>query len=312
VRRLLWLAGGILAGLLCAAAAFGQTASKPNALNRAACGGETACTVEGGEYFIHMPKRMRPSQPGGAVFFLHGHRGKAVGQIRNKSFQTMADELGVAFIAVQGLEGTWSFPTAPRHLRDEFSFFDRVLEDVSQRFGVARDRTLLSGFSSGAFMTWYLACDDADRFSGYAPIAGAFWRPLPENCTAGTPYLFHVHGTADKVVPLAGRALGDGRWHQGDVFKSRDVWLHQAGVPEGSARHYTAGNLRCERWAPNGGVLELCLHDGGHSVRAEWIKRAWKELAKARGWPEYVTDTAVAHCQNHDDKLTAAERQKAC
>lgn len=298
MRFLLWGVGGLFAALICVVTAFGQTAVDQTALDHPACGGETACTLEGGEYYIHTPSGMTASQPKGAIFFLHGHRGKAVNEIRVKSFLTMADELGVAFIAVQGLEGTWSFPTAPRNLRDEFSFFDRVLDDVSKRFGVRRDRTLLSGFSSGAFMTWYLACDDADRFSGYAPIAGAFWQPLPESCKTKVPYLFHVHGTSDKVVPLAGRALGEGRWHQGDVFKSFDVWLHQASVPEDSARHYTVGNLQCERWSPNGGVLELCLHDGGHSVRAAWIKRAWMELAKARAWPDYSADTAVAHCKD--------------
>ncbi len=296
MRFLLWLAGGLLAGLLSVAGAFGQTAPDQTASEQSACGGETACTVDGGDYYIHLPSGMKASQPKGAIFFLHGHRGKAINEIRVKSFLNMADELGVAFVAVQGLEGTWSFPTAPRHLRDEFSFFDRVLADVSKRFGVRRDRTLLSGFSSGAFMTWYLACDDADRFSGYAPIAGAFWQPLPESCKTKMPYLFHVHGTSDKVVPLAGRALGGGRWIQGDVFKSFDIWLHQASVSEDSARHYVSGNLQCERWSPNGGVLELCLHDGGHSVRAEWIKRAWLELAKARGWTEYAADRAVAHC----------------
>lgn len=317
MRRLLWLAGGLFTGLLSAAAALGQTAVNQTAVNQAAfqqpaCGGETPCTVEGGEYYIHLPPGMKASKPKGAIFFLHGHRGKAINQIRNKSFLNMADELGVAFIAVQGLEGTWSFPTAPHHLRDEFSFFDRVLENVSKRFGVKRDRTLLAGFSSGAFMTWYLACDDAERFSGYAPIAGAFWKPLPESCKTREPYLFHVHGTSDKVVPLAGRALGGGRWIQGDVYKSFDVWLHQASVSEDSARQYTSGNLQCERWSPKGGVLELCLHDGGHSVRAEWITRAWMELAKARGWPEYTTSTGHANCQDHDDKLTDAEVTRAC
>ena len=312
MRFLLWGAGGLFAAFISVAAAFGQTAFDQTALDHTTCGGETACTLEGGEYYVHIPKGLNASQPKGAIFFLHGHRGKAVNEIHNKSFLNMADELGVAFIAVQGLEGTWSFPTAPRHLRDEYAFFDRVLADVSKRFGVRRDRTMLAGFSSGAFMTWYLACDDADRFSGYAPIAGAFWKPLPESCKTKEPYLFHVHGTSDKVVPLAGRALGGGRWIQGDVYKSFDVWLHQASVSEDSARHYTSGNLQCERWSPKGGVLELCLHDGGHSVRAEWIKRAWMELAKARGWPDYATPTVHAHCQDPDDELTDAEQQKAC
>lgn len=248
------------------------------------CGGETPCMLDGGEYYIHLPQDRAGDEPLGAIFYLHGHRGKAVNAIRNQGFQRMADKLGVAFVAVQGVNGTWSFPTAPRNLRDESVFFDKVLSDLEDRFEVERDKTMLSGFSSGGFMTWYLACENAGRFSGYAPIAGAFWEPLPENCPTDNPYLFHVHGTSDTVVPLAGRWLGGGQWKQGDVFESFDVWRRQNGLSEASSEKLTDGNLECQRWAPEGGLFELCLHDGGHSVEAKWIERAWTELGAIKGW----------------------------
>ncbi|MCV0424105.1 MAG: polyhydroxybutyrate depolymerase [Roseibium sp.] len=242
------------------------------------------CEIENGQYYVHLPENRQGEEPLGAILYLHGHRGKAVNAIRNKGFQRMADELGVAFVAVQGVNGTWSFPTAPRSLRNESEFFDRVLDDLSDRFGVDKDRTMLSGFSSGGFMTWYLACEDSGRFSGYAPIAGAFWEPLPDNCPTENPYLFHVHGTGDTVVPLAGRWLGGGQWKQGDVFESFDVWRRQNDLTDAEPKRFKDGNLECERWTPKAGLLELCLHDGGHSVEARWIKRAWRELGDMKGW----------------------------
>ncbi|MEO9526309.1 polyhydroxybutyrate depolymerase [Roseibium sp.] len=249
------------------------------------CGGETACSLKTGDYYIHLPQAAKADDaPLGAILYLHGHRGKAVNAIRNKSFQQMADDLGVAFVAVQGVNGTWSFPTAPRNLRDETAFFDDVLKDLSARFGVDRDRTLLSGFSSGGFMTWYLACADSGRFGGYAPIAGAFWEPLPRDCPTEPPYLFHVHGTADTVVPLEGRWLGGGKWKQGDVFQSFDVWRRQSGLAATAPKTEADGKLSCERWQPVTGVLELCLHDGGHSIQASWIRRAWTKLSEMKGW----------------------------
>ena len=111
----------------------------------AGCGGEVPCAVSDGEYFIHLPVGHPPDKPLGAILYLHGHRGKALNALRNKSFQRMADDLGVAFVAVQGVNGTWSFPTAPRSLRDEYVFFDEVLSDLSDRFGIDTNRTLLSG-----------------------------------------------------------------------------------------------------------------------------------------------------------------------
>jgi polyhydroxybutyrate depolymerase len=264
-----------------ASAFFSGAAS---AEDQAVCGGEIPCAVDNGEYYIHLPENRDDDAPLGAIFYLHGHRGKAVNAIRNKGFQRMADDLGVAFVAVQGVNGTWSFPTAPRNLRDESVFFETVLGDLESRFDLDRNRTMLSGFSSGGFMTWYIACEDSDRFSGYAPIAGAFWEPLPDNCPAENPYLFHVHGTSDTVVPLAGRWLGGGKWKQGDVFESFDVWRRQNGLAEGQSQKLTDGNLECERWAPEDGLFELCLHTGGHSVEAKWIRRAWNELGEIKGW----------------------------
>lgn len=248
------------------------------------CGEEIPCELKSGEYYIHLPESREGSEPLGAILFLHGHRGKALNEIRNRSFEKMADELGVAFVAVQGLNGTWSFPTSPRNLRNEPAFFDSVLDDLSKRFGVDRDHTMLSGFSSGGFMTWYMACEDSGLFAGYTPIAGAFWQPLPDECPTDAPYLFHVHGMTDTVVPLAGRALGGGKYHQGDVFKSFGVWLRQSGLAKAQPQTVTDGKLTCERWQPKTGFLELCLHGGGHSVQASWIKRAWMELSDMKGW----------------------------
>jgi len=248
------------------------------------CGGEQPCTLADGTYYIHIPENRDPSKPLGAILYLHGHRGQAVNVMKNGSFKVMADELGVAFVAVQGVNGTWSFPTAPRALRNEPAFFDTVLEDLSSRFGIDRDRTLLTGFSSGGFMTWYLACENSGRFSGYAPIAGAFWEPLPTECPTKPPYLFHVHGTGDTVVPLEGRWLGGGQWKQGGVFESFGIWRRQTGLHDTPPETLTDGTLFCERWHPETGLLELCLHDGGHNVRAEWIRRAWSLLASFKGW----------------------------
>lgn len=273
----LLLAGALLLGAGTGAGAAGSA-------DRAGCGGETPCELETGDYYIHLPAGHDVDQPLGAIFYLHGHRGKAVNAIRNSSFRKMADDLGVAFVAVQGVNGTWSFPTAPRNLRDETVFFEDVLQDLETRFGIDRERTLLSGFSSGGFMTWYLACEQSDRFAGYAPIAGAFWEPLPKDCPTEAPYLFHVHGTADTVVPLEGRWLGGGKWKQGDVFESFAIWRRQNGLADTAPETFTEGKLTCERWRPDTGLLELCLHDGGHSVEAAFIRRAWTELGDIKGW----------------------------
>lgn len=319
LKRLPYLA----ALLLCLAAPVLGAASGARAETGAApvtpCGGEIACELRAGRYYVHMPEPGHEAaskrQPGGrvgAIVFLHGHRGNGLNEIRNRSFQALADDLGVAFVAVEGLQGTWSFPNAPHALRDEPAFFDAVLADLTGRFPVDRSKILLSGFSSGAFMTWALACQQPDRFAGYAPIAGAFWEPLPDHCAGPAPYLYHTHGTTDEVVPLAGRYLGGGRFKQGDVYESLKVWLRAEGRSLDRGESHGEPGLSCTSWAMASGRLELCLHDGGHSVRAEWLKRAWRNLERDRGLTRPAASAPASACAPDGVGAAAPSRSSAC
>ena len=132
----------------------------------------------------------------------------------------------------------------------------------------------------GGSMVWNLACQMGERFAGFAPIAGAFWEPLPARCPSAMPTMQHVHGMADRIVPYEGRPIGQ-HYAQGDVARSIDVWLTQ-GACVGSGPSRTdigdpgeglscAFSYRCGR-----GAIELCLHRGGHSARPAWIRRAWQ------------------------------------
>ena len=143
---------------------------------------------------------------------------------------------------------------------------------------------MASGFSLGGSMVWQLACRMPSRFAGFAPIAGAFWRPLPKGCRAGpTPHLFHIHGTADRTVPLAGRPIRQ-TFHQGDTFKSIDVWF---GGARPTTPAYLENGFECRLFASGeAGGVELCLHDRGHEYRTEWFALGWRRIAKARGWSD--------------------------
>ena len=245
----------------------------------AACGRDTDCPVPLGTYRIAMPEG--PAK--GAIVFFHGYRGSAAGVMRNGSLLKGATERGLAVVAPNGTDGRWSFPGAPRERRDEVAFMRQVHDDLLARFDLPADRVMVSGFSVGGTMSWHMACDLGALFAGFAPIAGAYWEPLPERCPSGPPVLLHVHGTADKTVPMQGRPIGD-RAHQGDVRQSIATWRRQAGC-EAQSRTQTQGRLTCERWTScESGVIELCLHDGGHSIRSEWVLRAWDELSELKGW----------------------------
>jgi polyhydroxybutyrate depolymerase len=235
---------------------------------------------------IRMPDGASAAKPVGAIVYFHGFRSSAAASMRFESLVRVAEELGVALIAPDGLEKSWSFPNAPRARRDELAFMHLVLDDALARFPIDPARVMSAGFSIGGTMSWYMACYLGERFAGHTPISGTFWRPHPAECPGPDPFISHVHGTADKVFPLEGRLIRQ-TWQQGNTPEAVAFFRTRGGNAP-VVEHYQDGKLDCTNAATvNGGAVELCLHEGGHSVRGEWIKRGWMRLAAFKGWTEF-------------------------
>ena len=245
-----------------------------------ACGSDSDCRVGGGRsYRIHLPQK--PSGNSfGAIFFAHGYRGSAAGVMRNKSLTRLADRLGVALVALDAGSDDWALPGAPHPARgrNEMGYADNVIADVTKRFGIDPSRLVASGFSAGAMLVWNLACERGDRFAGFIPISGTFWAPVPKNCASPPANLIHIHGDADRTVPLLGRPIA--RAHQGEVPKALAMYTRHGGF--GAPRRKRVGDLRCQvQRNPAGNILTFCAFKGGHSFRTEFLAQAWRMLAKA-------------------------------
>lgn len=269
---------GALAGLVLAASAVAQVPAL--AQSRDACPADSGCHVASGSYRIVLPPQAVAGRKIGAIVYFHGYQESAEAVITDPGLTAVARRLGVALIAPDGAGRSWSFPGSPAKQRDEFAFVGQVLDDVAARFPVDPALILASGFSQGGSMVWYLACRMPQRFAAFAPIAGAFWEPLPESCAGPRRPLIHVHGISDTTVPLAGRTLRQGS-KQGDIFKSLAIFApgdctagwaetaRAAPAPEGLACRVAKG---CDSQMR----LELCLHAGGHAADAAWVERAWR------------------------------------
>lgn len=258
----------------------------------AACSPTIHCTLADGSYLVRPPDRWDGHALLPVVLFLHGYTGSAEDVMADTALGETMSALGVMLVAPQGLkpEGrgrSWSFPGKLETARDDVAFLENVAADVARRFPVDPDRLVASGFSVGGSMVWSLACNGQGRFSAYAPVAGAFWVPEQQDCPAGPQNIRHVHGTADRVVPMTGRSIGRG-FRQGDVLKSMATWRSVGGC-RAEPRLEVTGALTCSRWdatsCSSGRELVLCLHDGEHEMNAAWIGDAvrWADgLAKRR------------------------------
>ena len=266
------------AALLGFAVSVGSAAFWPTAA--VACGPDSRCKIGDRHYYVRMPAGHDGKTKVGAVIYAHGYMGTAKRVMANKWFRQLANRMGVAFIAPKSSGGDWSLPNSPSRMRgaapvDELAYFDRLLEDVARRFAIDTKRILVTGFSAGGMMVWTLACHRSTKFAGFAPIAGTFWRPVPDTCTSPPASIIHMHGDRDPTVPINGRPIGP--THQGKVPRAIAMYAKfgKFGAPVKKQR----GNLSCEhRENKAGDILEFCMFSGGHTFNSDYIRRAWEAL----------------------------------
>ena len=248
-----------------------------------ACGPDSDCVIGERTYRVRMPEGHDGRTAVGAIMFFHGWRGSAAGTMRNKSLGQAVSDMGLALIAPTARpKEDWSIPGSPTKGDDEIAYVRRVLDDVTERFPIDAEWIMATGFSAGGMISWQLACDLSQPFAAFAPIAGTFWEPVPETCTAPAAHVLHVHGTSDRMVPLEGRPIAETR--QGNVHDVIAMYAKAGGF--GEAGRYQRDGLDCERRTNGDGkALELCLHSGGHSFRARYVTGAWRALQRLGALP---------------------------
>ena len=237
-----------------------------------ACGADARCEVPGGYYIAAEPEGWDGTTPLRLVVYFHGWNGSPEGTFRNRGMVRGATNRGALFVAPFAQNGYWRQIGDGRaeRGRDEAAYVRAVMADVRKRWPIDERQTLASGFSRGGSMVWNVACFAGELFRGYAPIAGGFWRSNPESCPSGPVNLRHIHGLSDTVVAFDevgvynSMPIPEGMNILGQVNGASSE-SHE--VPSGDAR------LTCTRWdrSESGRVLELCLHERGHSIPAEWV-----------------------------------------
>ncbi len=274
--------------LMAAFALAGALALAPALAAEPPCGGpEGECRTAHGFYRLALPEGAEEPVP--ALVYLHGWGGSSAGVMRNATLRETLAARGYALIAPEGVARAthenrdWGVRDGQAHPRDDLAFLEAVLDDAAGH-GVDRSRILMAGFSRGGSMVWDVACHAPGTARAYAPVAGAFWEPLPERC-AGPVELFHAHGWSDRVVPLEGRSVAGGRLTQGDAFLALRILRRTLGcarpMPDAADAE---GDFWRRQWTDcPGGRLDLMLHPGGHRVPEGWLERAldWFEARPA-------------------------------
>ena len=153
-----------------------------------------------------------PSAGAGAkapvVFAFHGHGGNAQTASRAMGFQSLWPQALVVYM--QGLPTPskvdplgklpgWQHEVGERGDRD-LKFFDAALATLKAKYPVDQRRIYATGFSNGAFFTYFLWATRGKTLAAFAPCAGLIWPTL--HLTEPRP-LLQIGGERDPLVLLA-------------------------------------------------------------------------------------------------------------
>jgi len=203
-------------------------------------------------YFLRLPRTYDPDRAYPLVFRWHGSGGDGLSGGMGIEFSSGDDAI---VVGADGLNKDWVIGTRAHDL----ALFDAMLDAVSKRYCIDRDRVFSYGFSNGGNFTSYLACRRGSVLRASAAVAGGFW----SGKCRGNVAAWFVHDTEDKAVPIAqGREV-------------RDRMLARNGCSTDTVNE-GAGCVRYKGCEAN--PVVWCQSSGiGHSPRDDFApSRVWK------------------------------------
>ena len=220
---------------------------------------------------VHVPPAYDASQPAPLLIYLHGYGGTGEQGDEYFGLGTRAVHDGFVYAAPDGTpdsEGNrfWNATEACCDFDsrgvDDVAYLTEVIDDIQAELAIDPARIAFVGWSNGAFMSYRMACERADRIAAIATLAGAI-SAEPAECTPSEPVsVAHIHGTADDTIEYAGGTVFDepDRPYPGAEATAR-AWA----TYDGCAATATTLDARLD--------LEATLTDGGDPAETsvqEW------------------------------------------
>ena len=163
-------------------------------------------TVEAGRapVVVHIPPKLLTGAP--LVLALPGAGQTARDFAAYTGYSRLADaeRVAVAYATASGSRPLWNVTDhIPGHAQD-VPYLRAVIPAVVKAACADPARVGVTGVSNGGGMSARMACDAADLVAAAAPVAGGYGA-LPD-CHPSRPVpILEIHGTADQVVPYAGK-----------------------------------------------------------------------------------------------------------
>jgi polyhydroxybutyrate depolymerase len=194
------------------------------------------------QYKVHVPPGYTASAAAPIVFCFHGldQDGVAFCTDSGVGWNTKSDQEGFVLVIPNGYQQSWNggscCGTAASMNLDDVSLVRAIFAEVAQHVSIDSKRVYATGYSTGAYMSYRLACEASDLVTAVAPSAGEIGIPSIGGGTAGLGggtadagsdfptcaptqpvSVLDIHGTSDMLIPyslqpktLALAAMNDG------------------------------------------------------------------------------------------------------
>ena len=215
------------------------------------------------ELMVYVPTTYDPAVPAPVAFVFHGAGSNKEQQFAYSRFAPFADEDGALLVLPDALgePKRWS-PLGPAFAGvdgvDDLQFFDDLSREVMSTYCVDPERALVSGMSSGGFMSAAVGCTRSDRVAAVAPVTATMWADVL--CAEAEPVAYaYFHGTDDPVVLYE----GGGPRRTRPVPETSQDWAEQNGCDAEPVDERIGEDVVHRTWTGCDASTDLYTVEGG-------------------------------------------------
>jgi polyhydroxybutyrate depolymerase len=222
------------------------------------------------KYRLYIPSSYTGAQNVPLVLNLHGFSTDALQHQYYASFMGVADTAGFLVLHPQGTGQNPYWNAGLSGSPNDVQFIGALMDTIMAGYKVDADRVYCAGFSSGAIMSYYLACQLPSRFAAIASVAGTMLNNWSFGCNPNRAYpVMLIHGTSDNTVTYSGSGL------YAPVDSVKMKWVRHnncvrspsgTAVPDTSNSDFSTATHYVHDQGVDGSSVELYkVQNGGHS-----------------------------------------------
>ena len=160
-------------------------------------------------YRIYIPAMYKSTKAVPLVLNLHGLGSNASQQELYGDFRGIADTANFIIVSPNGtltvLGQSWNNFVTPGIGVDDVGFLSALIDKVSSKYSINKNRIYSTGMSNGGFMSYDLACFLNTRIAAIASVTGSMIDSHLKACKVNRPTpIMEIHGTTDNVVSYTG------------------------------------------------------------------------------------------------------------